>query len=241
MDAIIELSRQMGFRYPEEIIKTLNIGNCKCDFDFEKILNLPPLPPLSYTNDCLRFVALLKHCNGIHIARECARAYRKIIRGSLKEKEDFWWGLQELLYKVKADIKVIRRYLRRLKKDYRKIMKAKSRIEKITTAWILPPYVDLFAGLLPPRLAVKAIKFAIECLVQKSGYFARFNVSVFELAFELFNGMYKIALTNLVPRDKFKMMIDFTKFYIGSIEILLICGKDSIDPPLNLPFWKNSD
>ena len=241
MDAIIEVSRRREFKYPEEIIKTLNIGNCKCDLKLEDVLKQPALPPLSYTNDCLRFVTLLKHRSGIYVTKECAKAYRKVIRRCLKEREDFWWGLQELLYRVKADIKVVRRYLRRFRRNYRKILSAKRKIEYISMIWTLPPYTELFAGLLPPRYAVKVIKFAIDSLIQKSGYFARFNVSVFELAFELFKGMYKIALMDLVPKDMFKMMMDFVKFYIGSVEILLIRSKDSIDPSPNFSLWKDTD
>ena len=77
MDVIIEISKLRNFKHPEEIIKTLNIGNCKCDIKLEDVLNKPVLPPLSYTNDCLRFITLIRHQNGIHVAKECAKAYRR--------------------------------------------------------------------------------------------------------------------------------------------------------------------
>ncbi len=241
MDSIIEISLKVGFKHPEEIVKTLGIGNVRCDVDVDSILNSPLLPPLSYTDDCMRFITLLRYWKGKYVAKECAKAYRKVIRGSLKEKEEFWWSLQELLYRVKADVRVIRRYFRRLKRNYRRILKSREKIEKIIAVWVLPPYIELFAGLLPPRDAIRVVKFAIDSLIQKSDYFARFNVSVFDLVFKLFDGLYKIVLTDSLPRDKFRMMIDFVRFYIGMVEMSLVCGKDSVDPPFDLPFGKDTD
>jgi len=241
MDSIIEISARVGFKHPEEIIKTLRIGNVGCDVEVDRILKSPVLPPLSYTDDCMRFITLLKYWKGKYVAKECAKAYRRVIRRSLKEKEEFWWCIQELLYRVKADVRVIRRYLRRLKRNYRRILKSRERIEEITAVWILPPYIEIFAGLLPPRVAVRVVKFAIDSLIQKSDYFARFNVSIFDLVFKLFDGLYKIALTNSLPKDKLRMMIDFVRFYIGMVEISLICGENSVDPFFDLSSRKNSD
>ncbi len=241
MDSIIEISSRVGFKRPEEIVKTLRIGNVKCDVDVDSIIDSPVLPPLSYNDDCMRFITLLRYWKGKYVAKECAKAYRRVIRRSLKEREEFWWSLQELLYRAKADVRIIRRYFRRLKRNYRRIMKSRKKIEEVTAAWILPPYVELFSGLLPPRAAIRVVKFAIDSLIQKSDYFARFNVSVFDLIFKLFEGLYKLALTDLLPMDKFRTMIDFVRFYIGMVEMTLVCGENSVDPPFDLTFGKNSD
>lgn len=241
MDSIIEISKLVGFEHPNEIIKTLEMGNVECHLDVGTILNSPVLPPLSYTNDCMRFITLLRYWRGKDVAKDCARAYRKIIRRNLKEREEFWWSLQELLYRAKADANVIKSFLRRVRRDYRRITRSRENIANITAAWILPPYVELFSGLLPPRMAVRVVRFAIDSLIQKSDYFARFNVSVFDLVFKLFDRLYRIALTDLTPKDKFRRMIDFVKMFVGIVEISLICREDSVDPLLDLSLWKDTD
>ncbi len=238
MDSIFEISKLVGFEHPEEIVKTLEIIREKCESDLDNVLKSPVLPPLSYTNDCMRFVTLIRYWRGKEIAKECAKAYR-VVRDP-KGRDEFWWSVQELFYRAKADSEVVRKFLRRIRREYRKVMRARKRIEDIIEDWVLPPYVELFSGLLPPRKAVRVVKFALDSLIEKSDHFSRFNVSVFDLAFKLFEFLYRIALANMTPKEKFEKMVEFVKFFLGIVEISLVSRKDSVYPPLDLTFWKDS-
>ncbi len=239
MDSIFEISRLVGFEFPEEIVKTLRIKGSKCDKEVEEILSSPVLPPLSYTNDCMRFVTLLRYWRGKDIAKECAKAYRRV-KGK-RDEEEFWWGVQELLYRAKADCRVIRRYLRRVRRMWRKIKKSRERINEIASVWILPPYVELLAGLLPPKSALRVVKRGVDVLLDKSGHFARFGVSTFDLIYGLFEGLYRLSLSYKTPKEIEKTLIEFIDFYVGMVEISLVGGKDSVDPPLDLALRKNPD
>ncbi len=241
MDSVFELSRRVGFDHPEEIVKTLRMGKVTCDVDVGGLVGSPALPPLSYTDDCMRFLAILRYWRGKFVAKECARAYRRIIRRDAREREEFWWSVQELLYRAKAGIGVVRKYLRRFRREYEKIMRARKRIEEITSVWILPPYVGLISGLLPPRMATRIVRFAIDSLIQKSDYFARFGVSTFDLVFGMFESLYRIALKDIPPREKLEEMENFVRFYLGVVEIALIGGENPVNPLLDLDLWKDAD
>ncbi len=186
----------------------------------------------------MRFLALIRYWRGKEIAKECAKAYRVV--KDPREKGEFWWSVQELFYRVKADPEVVRKFLRRLRREHRKVMRAKKKIGDIVEDWVLPPYVELFSGLLPPRMGVKVVRLALDSLIEKSDHFSRFNVSAFDLAFKLFESLYTIALANLTPREKFERMVEFIRFFLGIVEISLISRKDSVYPPFDLTFREDT-
>ncbi len=238
MDSIIEISKLVGFDRPEEIIRTLRIVGGRCQ-DLESILNSPVLPPLSYTDDCMRFIALLRYWRGKEVAKDCARAYR-VIEGD-REKEDFWWSVQELLYRMKVDAKIIRRYLRRLRRRHRSVSRARKRIERIISVWILPPYVELFSGLLPPMKAVRLVRYAIDSVLKKSGHLSRFGISTFDVVYDIFERLYFLILQDRTPKGLFDEAMRFVDMYLGLLEISLMSRKDPVDPSLDLTFGKDSD
>jgi hypothetical protein len=221
MDALKELAKLRGFEHVDEIIKTLTIGRVDCNVTLDKILNSPVLPPLSYTNDCLRFITIMRYWRGVHVLKECAKAYRKVIRRDLWERNEFWWGVQELLYRDKASYRTINAYLRRLRRNYRGIMRVRSRIAKSLNDWVLPPNLKLIVGLLPHRMAERVVLRTLSVLVSKSDYFERFGISTLDLAFEMFEKIYKIALMDLTPRDKFERINRFVDGYITFLEMTL--------------------
>jgi len=239
MDSIVEISRLVGFEFPEEIIKTLQIKGAVCDKDVEKILNSPVLPPLSYTDDCMRFITLLRYWRGKEIAKECAKAYRKI-KGRRKE-EEFWWSIQELLYRAKADSRVIKRYLRRLKRDRKRIERVKRKIAEMISVWILPPYVEMLSGILPPKRALKVVRYALDVLLEKSGYFSRFGISTFDVVYGLFEWIYRLSLSEESPKALEEKLLRFVDFYIGVMEISLVSGKNPIYPPFDLALREDTD
>lgn len=237
MDSIIEISKLVGFDSPDEIIKTLKIVGGRC-VDLNTILNSPILPPLSYTDDCMRFVALLRYWRGKEIAKECAKAYR-VVKGC-REKEEFWWGVQELLYRMKVKASVINRYLRRLRRRYRSVLRARRRIERIISDWILPPYVELFSGLLPPMKGVRLVGHAVDSVLKKSGQLSRFGISTFDVIHDLFERLYVLLLKDESPKSLFENAVKFVDVYLGLLEMSLVCRKDSVDPPFDFTLGKDA-
>ena len=205
------------FEDANEIIKTLKMGNVKCTIGIDKILKSPILPPLSYTNDYLRFLAILRYWRGNYIVKECARAYRKIIRMNLEERNKFWWSVQELLYREKASPKVINAYLRRLKRNYKKIIRTRRRIARRFTDWLLPMHTELIVGLLPPRIAMRIITRTMKALTLRSDYLEKLGVSIQDVAFEIFEKIYKISLMDLNPMEKYNVIEVFVESYLVKI------------------------
>ena len=239
MDSIIEISRLVGFEYPNEIIKTLMMKGATCDKDIDDVLRSPVLPPLSYTDDCMRFITLLRYWRGKEIAKECAKAYRKVKNS--RETDEFWWSVQELLYRAKAEKEVIRRYLRRFRKSKNKIDRWRKRLAEKISVWILPPYIELLAGILPPRMAFRIVRRALKVLASKSDHFSRLGVSTFDLAYDLFERIYSLSLCNEPPKIVEENVMKFLDFYIGIVELSLMSGKDSVDPSFNFALWKDAD